>query len=435
MTTLRERHASEETDDCRYFSDLKRGGLIAGVAWDCVSCFSGSVSPVQTRHTTNVKTAMAASLDVTTLVSRALALSSTKTGLEELQVSLDASCDLLRTNASEALDALEQNALHPKTHALAWLYFLNAAKEAATPRSEAGAETTGARADQNNQNTGGDENNEGGEDEDADTQPATAGDDTGNDVMTTDTPEPEPEAHHAGIGGGIGATIPTALPTIPKTSYSVDFGTDARDRDFARGGSRGFLGDHFGIGDVGHDMDDDPAGYDDGHDVLALPEPVAVKVCVTDAFPAFLKLTKALLMESDHGVAADANSDASQSEAVNNGDAINGDTVHETSMDVGGDVETSNETAASAQLRRAPKLFHGLCAQFKAETYANGIFTDLVAAVEPLRKALRAARPTKHHLTKQHALFFQTVRVGAFPNPGRLFAHSRLTLFFYYESA
>jgi hypothetical protein len=412
LTTLRERHASEETDDCRYFSDLKRGGLIAGVAWDCVSSFSGSVSPVQTRHTTNVKTAMAASLDVTTLVSRALALSSTKTGLEELQVSLDASCDLLRTNASEALDALEQNALHPKTHALAWLYFLNAAKEAATPRSEAGAETTGARADQNNQNTGGDENNEGGEDEDADTQPATAGDDTGNDVMTTDTPEPEPEAHHAGIGGGIGATIPTALPTIPKTSYSVDFGTDARDRDFARGGSRGFLGDHFGIGDVGHDMDDDPAGYDDGHDVLALPEPVAVKVCVTDAFPAFLKLTKALLMESDHGVAADANGDASQSEAVNNGDAINGDTVHETSMDVGGDVETSNETAASAQLRRAPKLFHGLCAQFKAETYANGIFTDLVAAVEPLRKALRAARPTKHHLTKQHALLFQTVRVG-----------------------
>ena len=77
--------------------------------------------------------AMTTALDVPTLVSRAALLSSTKTGLDELQTSLEASSDVLKTNVNEALQALEQGALSPKQHALAWVYFLNAAVQAATP--------------------------------------------------------------------------------------------------------------------------------------------------------------------------------------------------------------------------------------------------------------------------------------------------------------
>lgn len=103
---------------------------------------------------------MTTALDVPTLVSRAALLSSTKTGLDELQTSLEASSDVLKTNVNEALQALEQGALSPKQHALAWVYFLNAAVQAATPEETKPGDASGLNQTESGPNNWGDDNKE-----------------------------------------------------------------------------------------------------------------------------------------------------------------------------------------------------------------------------------------------------------------------------------
>ena len=59
---------------------------------------------------------MAAAPDVASLVSRAQQLSSTPQGLDVLHTALEQSADLLKTNAGEALAALESRALDPVSY-------------------------------------------------------------------------------------------------------------------------------------------------------------------------------------------------------------------------------------------------------------------------------------------------------------------------------
>jgi len=64
--------------------------------------------------------------DVNALVVSAQSLSLSKAGLVELQTSLDANAELLATDISVAVAALEAGALTPHAHSLAWVHILHA---------------------------------------------------------------------------------------------------------------------------------------------------------------------------------------------------------------------------------------------------------------------------------------------------------------------
>lgn len=309
--------------------------------------------------------AMTTALDVPTLVSRAALLSSTKTGLDELQTSLQASSDVLKTNVNEALQALEQGALSPKQHALAWVYFLNAAVQAATPEETKPGDASGLNQTESGPNNWGDDNKENN-----DAPPAL--------VDPTDADQPI-DMHDEPFQSGM-----TSTPT------PGDFNMDTHGLHVMGG---------FLDGGVGRGIDDARDLSYDTHDTVPLPDPVQPTVVVTKTFPEFRKLAKQLLMESDDvlgSVDTDGGSDDATATGVSSMDVANGS------------VDDALDVTASSQLRRVPKMFASICAAFKTDVYDIGIFTDLVACITPLTKSLNAARPTKHHLTKQHSLLFQT---------------------------
>jgi COP9 signalosome complex subunit 3 len=67
---------------------------------------------------------------------------------------------------------------------------------------------------------------------------------------------------------------------------------------------------------------------------------------------------------------------------------------------------SDNSSSASAQVRKCPSAFAEVSGAFAACALAEGSAGSALAAVAPLRAATRAARPTRDHLTKQHAFLF-----------------------------
>ena len=307
---------------------------------------------------------MAAAPDVASLVSRAQQLSSVPQGLDALHIALEQSADLLKANAAEALAALEARALDPQRHALAWTHFLRAAVASTRVDGKRGERspadgpgslppgTLSARAERANAaDRRGDVEEE-------------------DDDATTETNDEE-------------------LPPLPSAAPAP----------LRSGGRQDF---HFQMdvppgGDAFHedDVDADGADLNDAYFDAVVDRVAEENADVNDAsaralrssFPAFRGLASELLSGSDEGVNETSDVGASTSEKNASFDA-------------------ADSTCASAQVRRCFSAFAEVSGAFAACALAEGSAGSALAAVAPLRAATRAARPTRDHLTKQHAFLF-----------------------------
>lgn len=318
---------------------------------------------------TDTRVNMAAAPDVASLVSRAQQLSSTPQGLDALHTALEQSADLLKANAAEALAALEARALDPKRHALAWTHFLRAAVASTRPEKKLGerlrGDGPGASLPPGTLSAPAERGVAG--DDDRHRRDA---DDDDADAATTEANE---EGEHV---------LPETC--TPETASAMDTppgGGTRTPRAFGR--ENAFLGDATDDEGIAGRGDDDRAGDDAYYDdavVDRIAEEASFGVDDTKharslaaSFPAFRVLASELLRSSD---------DECESESV-------------------------VSVAASAQVRRCFSAFAEVSRSFAhGALLAENTAVSALAAVAPLRAATRAARPTRDHLTKQHAFLF-----------------------------
>ena len=309
---------------------------------------------------------MAAAPDVASLVSRAQQLSSTPQGLDALHTALEQSADLLKANAAEALAALEARALHPRRHALAWTHFLRAAVSFARLERKLGEHSTAEGS--------------GSLPPGAVSAPAeqvAADDQLQGDVDVEDADAATTEANDEGEPLPSGRARFVTSGALPETRDAMD--VRPGDGAGAFGREDAFLaGDDFD--DRGEDAGEDAYRDAAGERFAGTPEaPWAdgddLARALLASFPAFETAASALLAGSDEDV----------------------DEASETSQPV--------PNSASAQVRRCPSAFAEVSRAFAACALA-GDAASALAAVAPLRAAMRAARPTRDHLTKQHAFLF-----------------------------
>ena len=318
---------------------------------------------------------MAAAPDVASLVSRAQQLSSTPQGLDALHTALEQSADLLKANAAEALAALEARALDPKRHAVAWTHFLRAAVASTRLERNLGERLTGDGPGSLPPGTlsASAERGVAGDDRrlrrDAD-------DDDDADAATTEAnDEGEP------------VLAETSTPFTSQTPLASVVTRDAMDTPPGGGFRNAFLGD--ATDDVDRRGDDDRAGDDAYYD--AVVDRIAEEASGVDdaknaralatSFPTFQILASELLRSSDDD----------GEDVVSVADPPPYD---------------SRSVAAAAQVRRCFSAFAEVCRSFAQGALAENTTFAALAAVAPLRAATRAARPTRDHLTKQHAFLF-----------------------------
>ena len=314
---------------------------------------------------------MAAAPDVASLVSRAQQLSSTPQGLDALHTALEQSADLLKANAAEALAALEARALDPERHALAWTHFLRAAVASTRSETNLGERLTGDGPGSLPPGT-----------LSASAERGVAGDDRRlrRDADDDDADAATTEANDEGEPVLAETCTPLASQT-PLTSHVVT--RDAMDTPPGGGFGNAFLGD--ATDDVDRRGDDDRAGDEAYYD--AVVDRIAEETNGVDdakharalatSFPAFQILASELLRSSD-----DDKDDCVVSVA-------------------------DSSVSAAAQVRRCFSAFAEVCRSFaQGALFADDTSVSALAAVAPLRAATRAARPTRDHLTKQHAFLF-----------------------------
>ena len=315
---------------------------------------------------------MAAAPDVASLVSRAQQLSSTPQGLDALHTALEQSADLLKANAAEALAALEARALDPERHALAWTHFLRAAVASTRPEKKLGERSRGdgpGASLPSGTLSAPAERGVAGDDDDAD---ATAeANEEGEPVLPeTCTPETATTPLTTSL-----VTTRDAMDTPPGggTPRAFGFGNATDDEEIIRGD------DHRAGDDAYYDavvdrIAEEASGVDDTKHTRSLAA----------SFPAFRVLASELLLRS-----------SDESESV------------ETETTVSTPYETERSyVAASAQVRRCFSAFAEVSRSFAHGALAENTAVSALAAVAPLRAATRAARPTRDHLTKQHAFLF-----------------------------
>lgn len=323
---------------------------------------------------------MAAAPDVASLVSRAQQLSSTPQGLDALHTALEQSADLLKTNAGEALAALESRALDPKRHALAWTHFLRAAVASTRPDRNLGERSTadgpgsllpGTMSAPAERGVAAEGRLPGDVDVDDDADAATTeANDEGDPVSV-------PSERSRVFSGDARLESRDAMDVPPEGGA----GAFGRDDAFAAGDDFDDGGDDYGVGD---DAYDDVVDDREPLDVLSSFSPDADDTharTLAASFPAFKSAASELLRGSDEDVAEAGASDAAREKTK------------------------PASASASAQVRRCPSAFAEVSRAFAACAFAEGKDSAL-AAVAPLRAATRAARPTRDHLTKQHAFLF-----------------------------